>query len=133
QTTANDTDAKAKVAAELDAIKKVLYTPYETLLVTDYDYSAQALSNLDELEKYEFSQSTVDFLNYYDLKSLVGKTFNLYQSHQPQQDQSESQEQSETQEQSSTENTENIAPAVAPGFPEATQLATPQTSLMVSE
>ncbi|TNK90214.1 hypothetical protein C4M96_04815, partial [Mycoplasmopsis pullorum] len=106
--------AKAKVAAELDAIKKVLYTPDETLLVTDYDYSAQALSNLDELEKYEFSQPTVDFLDYYDLKSLVGKTFNLYQSPQPQQDQSESQEQSETQEQGSTENTKNTAPAVAP-------------------
>ncbi|MFA7699495.1 PDxFFG protein [Mycoplasmopsis synoviae] len=133
QTNANDTDAKAKVAAELDAIKKALYTPDETLLITDYDYSAQALSNLDELEKYEFSQPTVDFLDYYDLKSLVGKTFNLYQSPQPQQDQSESQEQSETQEQSSTENTENTAPAVAPGFPGATQPATPQTSLMVPE
>ncbi|MFL1037957.1 hypothetical protein ACJOMK_05790, partial [Mycoplasmopsis synoviae] len=84
----------------------------------------------DELEKYEFSQPTVDFLDYYDLKSLVGKTFNLYQSPQPQQDQSESQEQSETQEQGSTENT---GAAVAPGFAGATQAGMRQRSLMVPE
>lgn len=61
-------------------LESFLYSPDLALMISENDFSASTLLNLDLLSDYEKNRQTIDFLDYYDLGKLVGKKVLLYQS-----------------------------------------------------